>query len=838
MLTREGYTINKNKLSQEEYEKLKTELTVKPLTNKEYARDTESFTVYRETPTDIVIPRYYGIKKMGNPENKIDITDSIADFEFNGQLRENQMEVAKTIIENLNSKGGGILQLHTGYGKTTIALYLASVLKLKTLVIVHKTFLQDQWYDRIKQFTNANIGMIRQKKTDVDGKDIIIGMLQSISMIDYDPKIFKDIGLLIVDECFPGYTLIQTEKGFMKIEDLYHLWNTNQYVPLVKSFNQKSQCFELKKITYAWVKKKDNLIRIHFNNTHIDCTPNHKFLTTKGYKKALKLTVKDILVENNQFYGLNSDQIQVVIGSYLAKYQFEKLEDGRYIMITKSKGISKYKKWKNEILHDTPFDFPYDLTSNESFEKIVDMMDLRGVSIWISEVYELDPDYTYIRIPFNNYDQKSLNILYRKLVRIGLKPGKSDGYFYTTDKYDQLGPYYHYKIRSNLDFNNFSSYRWNNEYEKYGTARIKKITKLPTQKTDVYDIEVEDNHNFLVHRTVVHNCHHIGSKVFSKALLKIGAKHTIGLSATPVRADGLTKVLKWFLGDILVKVERKGDNKVFIKSFEYKGKSNLFVEKMRWFKGKIKPDSVKMITNMYRMQDRNDFICNILTALRRQDERKILVLSGRIEHLKIMKKLVDQVIQSDVDTGVCEDGECRTSFYIGGMKDYELKDSADADIIFATYSMAEEGLDIDGLNTLVLATPKKNIIQSIGRIMRKPIKEGDISPLVVDIVDNLSVFKNWGNIRLKYYDSQKYTIHQYKASGEKCISFLNYMIEEGIINQNVISDDIRKTFILSKYGPDTYSFEEEIDFLNFPEQQFNYNPDFKQIFDLNSGIII
>lgn len=833
MLTREGYIIKKNKLSKEEYENLKTELTVKPLTNKEYARDTESFQVFRETPNDLIIPRYYGIKKIGKPEDKIDTTESIADFEFNGQLRENQMEVAKTILENLNSKGGGILQLHTGYGKTTIALYLASVLKLKTLVIVHKTFLQDQWYDRIKQFTNANIGMIRQKKTDVDGKDIIIGMLQSISMIDYDPKIFKDIGLLIVDECFPGYTLIQTEHGLAKIEDLYQLWKTDQDVPLVKSFNPKSKSFELKKITYAWIKEKDDLIRIHFNNTHIDCTPNHKFLTTTGYKEASKLTTKDILIQDNQYYGLNPDQIQIVIGSYLAKYQFDKVDD-RYKMVTKSKRYSKYSKWKNSMLHDTPFDFPYDLISTNNFEEIVDMVDWRGISIWVTETYEADEDYCITRIPFNGYDQKYLDILYQKLVRIGLPPTMAKDHFILHEEYDRLAQYFHYQIRSNWDLNNFISYEWNNKYEKYGTAKIKKITQLPIQKTNVYDIEVEDNHNFLVDRTVVHNCHHIGSKVFSKALLKIGAKHTIGLSATPVRADGLTKVLKWFLGDILVKVERKGDNKVFIKSFEYKGTTNLFIEKMRWFKGKIKPDSVKMITNMHRMQDRNNFICNILTALRRQDERKILVLSGRIEHLKIMKKLVDQVIQADVDIGTCEDGECRTSFYIGGMKDYELKDSAEADIIFATYSMAEEGLDIDGLNTLVLATPKKNIIQSIGRIMRKPIKEGDISPLVIDIVDNLSVFKNWGNIRLKYYDSQKYTIHQYKASGEKCISFYNYMIEEGIINQNVVSDDIRKTFILSKYGPDTYSFEEEIDFLNFPEQQFYYDPDFKKIFNLNN----
>ena len=84
---------------------------------------------------------------------------------------------------------------------TTMSLYIACQLQVKTLVLVHKTFLQDQWIERCAQFTNAKIGIIRQKKVDVKGKDIVIGMLQSVSMINYDPVIFEDFGLIICDEC-------------------------------------------------------------------------------------------------------------------------------------------------------------------------------------------------------------------------------------------------------------------------------------------------------------------------------------------------------------------------------------------------------------------------------------------------------------------------------------------------------------------------------------------------------------------------------------------------------------------------------------------------------------
>lgn len=163
-----------------------------------------------------------------------------------------------------------------------------------------------------------------------------------------------------------------------------------------------------------------------------------------------------------------------------------------------------------------------------------------------------------------------------------------------------------------------------------------------------------------------------------------------------------------------------------------------------------------MITNMYKIKQRNTFIANIINNLRKIDERKILILSGRIEHLKQLKKIVDEYIDNDVNNGVCCPDEIKTAFYIGEMKEYERKDAEDADIIFGTYSMAEEGLDIQGLNTLVLATPKKDVVQSIGRILRKPIQEGDINPLVVDIVDNMSCFTYWGNQRLDYYKKEIY----------------------------------------------------------------------------------
>ena len=91
-----------------------------------------------------------------------------------------------------------------------------------------------------------------------------------------------------------------------------------------------------------------------------------------------------------------------------------------------------------------------------------------------------------------------------------------------------------------------------------------------------------------------------------------------------------------------------------------------------------------------------------------------------------------------------------TSLYIGGMTEKKLKEAEDAELIFSTYQMSSEGLDIPTLNTIVLSTSRKNIEQSVGRIMRK--QDGyDIEPLIIDIVDNLKQFKNQGNIRKRHY---------------------------------------------------------------------------------------
>jgi superfamily II DNA or RNA helicase len=387
-------------------------------------------------------------------------------------------------MQRMTDIGGGLLSLPCGFGKTVIALYIAYLLKVKTLVMVHKTFLQDQWIDRAKSFTTARMGLIRQSVIDITDKDIVIGMIQSITKRSYNPAIFSEFGLIIVDEC-----------------------------------------------------------------------------------------------------------------------------------------------------------------------------------------------------------------------------------------------------------------------------------------------------------------HHIASRVFSQAMFKSGARYTLGLSATPERADGLTKVIHWHIGPMLYKKEGTNISHVSALKFNMIITDPLFVEKTQRYQGETLPSVPKMVSNLCQIVKRNQLIVDIIDILRKYTQRKILVLSGRISHLELLKNTIDQHIAIDTAENTLLPDEYHTCYYIGRNTQEERQIAEKTgDLIFASYEMAQEGLDIDRLDTIILATPKKNVVQAIGRVMRKAT---DNTPMIIDISDNLSVFFGQGFARKKLYQKNNYilceffvddnsimTATEYKQTSKKPIALTDAILRE------------------------------------------------------------
>lgn len=475
-LTNLGYHIDITSISRERLAEIETDLTMIPYkldaTKEEMEKSKFMVFKYSKNRLEIIVPRYYGICKFGKPQKEEFDSEEI-DLAFTKTLREIQQEVCERCISYIKTNGGGLLSVPCGFGKTVCAIYIAYRLGLKTLVVVHKSFLIKQWIQELIEFLGidiSRIGIIRQKKCDIEGKDIVIGMIQTISKREYK-DVFDNFGLVIYDEA-----------------------------------------------------------------------------------------------------------------------------------------------------------------------------------------------------------------------------------------------------------------------------------------------------------------HHVACKFFSKALLKTGAQYTLALTATPYRGDGMIKVMYWFLGGTMYRERVKINKNVIVKVINHKSTDPLFVLKKKWFQGKMRPDTVKMISNICKIDSRNQSIIDTITHIRRTEpKRKIIVFSDRLSHLKILKTGVDELIQDDIDKGILDEDEILTCYYTGPTKPADRQEAEErGDIIFANYPMGNEGLNIKHLNTVLLASPKKDVMQCIGRIMRTILQTGDIRPMIIDFADDVDAIRQWFKIRTAIYKSCKYEIDNYYLIDDEFKTSLEY----------------------------------------------------------------
>lgn len=268
-----------------------------------------------------------------------------------------------------------------------------------------------------------------------------------------------------------------------------------------------------------------------------------------------------------------------------------------------------------------------------------------------------------------------------------------------------------------------------------------------------YDDATFEGISFLI----VDECHRIGTEVFSRALQKRTFKYNLGLSATVIRKDGMTRVFTSYLGDVIYQGEARVDT-------VHVHQERFFDDDPNYSREVIiprvnKPNISRMINNICTFEKRNIIIVEwIAKILEEEDERKVLVLSDRKEQLSLIKGLLDE-------RGIA------SGFYYGGLKAHELAESEEKTVLLATFAYASEGMDCKGLDSLVLASPKSDIEQSCGRILREREKDRQRTPLIFDIVDTFSLFENQGRKRRAYYKKNNYVVNGQapKTSVSKCL---------------------------------------------------------------------
>jgi superfamily II DNA or RNA helicase len=268
------------------------------------------------------------------------------------------------------------------------------------------------------------------------------------------------------------------------------------------------------------------------------------------------------------------------------------------------------------------------------------------------------------------------------------------------------------------------------------------LASLQSLSMKTYDASVLADVGFVI----VDECHRVGTEVFSRALHKVNFRYSLGLSATVNRKDGMTKAFVHFLGDVVFKAKRRSDV-VRVVQMRFRDASDEYCrEELIGSPFNSKPNVSRMINNICAFEPRNRLIVDTIAAVvAREPGRKVLVLSDRKRQLTRVREGV-------------EAAGLTAGYYWGGMKPHELAESETKRVMCATFAYAAEGMDVPDLDTLFMVSPKSDIEQSCGRILRQKAEARQRTPLIVDVVDCFSLFERQARKRAQFYKKHGYTV--------------------------------------------------------------------------------
>ena len=257
-------------------------------------------------------------------------------------------------------------------------------------------------------------------------------------------------------------------------------------------------------------------------------------------------------------------------------------------------------------------------------------------------------------------------------------------------------------------------------------ATVQTLSKLDlSQYKDYWDVIIVDE------------CHRVcGSptqlSMFSKVLNSLSARHKYGLSATVHRTDGMIKATFALIGDVVYTVPDEAiADKVMQVGIKPIG-TGLGISR-----DCLNTDGTLNYTKLINYLCEDLYRCTVIrNHIIRESDKSCLILSDRLEHLETLMNLLPSYMR---DKAVMISGKM-TSKKGKAEREQAIEDMrmGEKKYLFATYSLAKEGLDIPCLERLFMATPQKDcavITQSIGRVAR--VCEGKANPIVYDFVDNI-----------------------------------------------------------------------------------------------------
>ncbi|KKM67916.1 hypothetical protein LCGC14_1466290 [marine sediment metagenome] len=239
--------------------------------------------------------------------------------------------------------------------------------------------------------------------------------------------------------------------------------------------------------------------------------------------------------------------------------------------------------------------------------------------------------------------------------------------------------------------------------------------------------------------------HRVPAETFSRTAGLFTARLRMGLSATPKRFDGKEILIHAHIGPVAVRstqIKLKPVVGIYRTSWRCPRRDGVRIPHTATRAGHV----LSHLAN----DDRRTQAILKKVVLAHSKGRKTVVFSDRVYHLKLMRTMI-----AGLGVPMHE-----TALYIGGCKKGELEQAKTKPVIFATYGMMAEGTDIPWLDCCVLATPRANIKQPIGRILREhPDKP---RPVILDFVDGDSpLYRGWAFKREAIYTELGAEVHRY-----------------------------------------------------------------------------
>ena len=232
---------------------------------------------------------------------------------------------------------------------------------------------------------------------------------------------------------------------------------------------------------------------------------------------------------------------------------------------------------------------------------------------------------------------------------------------------------------------------------------------------------------------------------YQKVLSNLSARHKYGLSATVHRADGMIKATFALIGNVAYTVPDEAVQDKIMKVGIKPISTGIGISD-RCLNGDGTLNHAGLITYLTENRERNLLIANQII---KDYDKHILVLSDRVDHLMRLKGMVEDLCPGFMGWTAEIDGKSGKAYR---EQQLFLMRSGDNTVLFATYALAKEGLDIPCLDRLYMATPVKDyavVTQAIGRIARTC--EGKSDPICYDFVDNIGYLQKAYKTRCSTY---------------------------------------------------------------------------------------